>query len=128
MHVEPSQVRVSDLIAWMEGKEAGVRPVPEPEEELPWVQVDPGAMSRCCWPSYCIKGWSPGSSIRPCRTFEAPSGRVHVARRPTRAVRGCWRPSGARLSGVTWVLSGHRFVDAECRLRGLYDLSRQRRA
>jgi len=27
-------LRVLDVIAWMEGKKAGVRPVPEPEEEL----------------------------------------------------------------------------------------------
>ncbi len=30
-----SALRVLDVIAWMEGKKAGVRPVPEPEEELP---------------------------------------------------------------------------------------------
>jgi len=30
-----SALRVLDVIAWMEGKKAGVRPVPEAEEELP---------------------------------------------------------------------------------------------
>jgi len=36
MHVEPTRgARVLDVIAWMEGKKAGVRPVPEPEEEVP---------------------------------------------------------------------------------------------
>jgi len=67
-----------DVIAWMEGKKAGVRPVPEPEEALPWVQVVPGATSRCCWPNYCIKGRSTTSSRRPCRTSEAPSGCVYM--------------------------------------------------
>ncbi len=36
MHVEPTRgARVLDVIAWMEGKKAGVLPVPEPEEVLP---------------------------------------------------------------------------------------------
>jgi len=36
MHVEPTGgTRVLDVIGWMEGKKAGVRPVPEPAEEVP---------------------------------------------------------------------------------------------
>jgi len=36
MHIEPTRgTRVLDVIARMEGKKAGVRPVPEPEEEVP---------------------------------------------------------------------------------------------
>ncbi len=59
-----------DVIACMEGKRAGVRPVPEPEEELPWVQVVPSATSRCCRPSYRNEGNAPPD--RP----EGPVGRV----------------------------------------------------
>ena len=36
MHVEPTRgTRALDGNAWMEGKRAGVRPVPEPEDEVP---------------------------------------------------------------------------------------------
>jgi len=45
-----------DVLAWIEGKKAGVRPVPEPEEELPQLQVVPSATTRCRWPSYRNQG------------------------------------------------------------------------
>jgi len=65
------------------------------------------------------KGTSTGSSRRAAGRLRCPRAAT-LARRPTRAVRACWRPSWARLSGVTWMRSGQRFVDAECKRFGLY--------
>jgi len=70
MHVEPTRgTRVLDVIAWMEGKNAGVRPVPEPEEELLRYRSLPARRTGAAGRATATKGAPTGRCTRPYRAF-----------------------------------------------------------